>query len=312
MNEDEDAWGESAVSMLDRTCTYDAMEGYELERSVVTATDAGEVVTITDKRTVTVQSGVKEEIDRSEGSSSEIGGRVGQAHQMAYYGDQWQGLYGPMPNVVGMSVPRRPAGVAPMEVRTNTYNPVCTVSHGPSNRMDISQPCFLTRDQTLRACWGKTPTTSDTSRGKGLPRMMNHSASWPIVGCEKGGKGNIGGKRVKQPRLGQGDSNYVDEERVNQAEELWTVLNNPSANSPENPETEYSQAVIMLARKGLKFLSALRETGSFAKARQASKSWLRACRHKNVAVEEPEVEYAALLMQYRRNRRAAVLEEENL
>ena len=108
-----------------------------------------------------------------------------------------------------------------------------------------------------------------------------------------------------------GNGTY-QETRVDQAEELWTILNNPCLTNPAEPELKYPHAIVVLAKKGLKFLTVLRETQSFAKARQASKSWLRACRHKELNVVEPEEEFNQLLAQYKRKRKTMLLENEEV
>lgn len=67
-----------------------------------------------------------------------------------------------------------------------------------------------------------------------------------------------------------------------------------------------------MAKKGLKISDALRETQAFARARQTSKSWIRARRRKRVTVVEPGEEFAEFLRQYKSNRRVLVLENEDL
>ena len=288
---------ESSTSLIDRTCTYEEVGGYEEERSTITATGSGDVMTVTDKRTVVVRAGPGKGMAGQKGSAGTSTGRVDFAQQAAYYEDQWRGMHQPCVPVRNIPVPRRPC--------VNTSS--CGSSYGPSpwmsrtggmtGEMQAIQPCSRMSENPTRAIWGPEARRSPTIH-KGSKKGVPYNTSWPTLPKGKGEVSKGGKKATSDAR----ESNEVDLERVRQAEELWTVLNNPTANSPENPEAGYASAVIVLAKKGLKFLSTLRTTKSFTKARQASKSWLRACKHKQLTVMTPEQEYADLMVHYQRRR----------
>ena len=162
---------------------------------------------------------------------------------------------------------------------------------------------------------------SSAARSSSCPSVrsaVQPEAGWPSMeaGAQMRSAAEMGvgakGGGIPRPESRPGEYTVYQAEMVRSALELLHLLAGPNVTGPDDLVSLYSQTVINLAKKGVRFLTTLQESKSFVKARQDAKSSLRARRHRGETALGPPEEFEGKVRQYGITRRKLLVDEGDL